>query len=77
MAWVPFWNPWWWLPWFWRGRGWCWWFLPWFLTFAFPTYFGYAPEVEKSLLDYWRAALERELEAVKKRLGELEKAGKT
>ncbi|HID17369.1 TPA: hypothetical protein EYP26_03655 [Candidatus Bathyarchaeota archaeon] len=77
MAWLPFWNPWYWWPlWFW-GRGRCWWFLPWFLTFALPTYLGYAPEAERRFLDYWREALERELEAVKNRLEELEKSGKT
>lgn len=58
-----------------RGRAWRrWaWARPWDFPVAYPWGFGYAPAYdEKKALKAWSAALRRQLEAIEKRLAELE-----
>ena len=59
------------------GRGWAWrrwaWARPWGFPPAYPWAFGYAPAYdEKKALKAWSGALRRQLEAIEKRLAELE-----
>jgi len=59
------------------GRGWAWrrwaWARPWGFPLAYPWGFGYAPVYdEKEALKAWSGALRRQLEAIEKRLAELE-----